>query len=130
MTDENKIGYGRPPKQSRFKPGRSGNPNGRPKGAKNLKTDLAAELNEQVVIHEGAHSKKVSKQRAMLKSLMAKALSGDVGAIAKICGLVERLLLPGECADDDPHLSPDDQLILERFKARHATSVNKGGGDA
>ena len=29
-------GYGRPPRDSRFKPGRSGDPSGRPKGARSL----------------------------------------------------------------------------------------------
>ena len=28
--DDQLIGYGRPPEQSKFKPGQSGNPNGRP----------------------------------------------------------------------------------------------------
>src|SRR5271169_6736310 len=32
------VGYGQPPVASRFKPGTSVNPKGRPKGAKNLKT--------------------------------------------------------------------------------------------
>jgi hypothetical protein len=32
------VGYGQPPVASRFKPGTSGNPKGRPRGAKNLKT--------------------------------------------------------------------------------------------
>ena len=29
--DDDKVGYGKPPKHSRFQPGRSGNPRGRPK---------------------------------------------------------------------------------------------------
>jgi hypothetical protein len=37
------VGYGKPPKHTQFKPGKSGNPQGRPKGTKNLKTDLIAE---------------------------------------------------------------------------------------
>ncbi len=41
-----KIGYGRPPKAGQFKPGQSGNPQGRPKGSTNLATDLSAELAE------------------------------------------------------------------------------------
>ncbi len=33
------VGYCKPPKRTRFQPGQSGNPRGRPKGTKNLKTD-------------------------------------------------------------------------------------------
>ena len=38
------VGYGKPPKSGQFKPGQSGNPKGRPKGAKNFKTELATVL--------------------------------------------------------------------------------------
>ena len=41
------VGYGKPPKHTRFKKGRSGNPRGRPRGAKNLSTLLFGALNEQ-----------------------------------------------------------------------------------
>ena len=49
------IGYGKPPKETRFKPGQSGNPRGRPKGAKNKKNDIPRKNEErlkQVFIEE------------------------------------------------------------------------------
>jgi hypothetical protein len=60
------IGYGRPPKATRFKPGVSGNPNGRPKGTRNLATDLAAELGEQITVRENGRPRPISKQRALI----------------------------------------------------------------
>ena len=42
----------RPQNDGRFKPGCSGNPSGRPKGARNLKTDLDKALKKRVAIRE------------------------------------------------------------------------------
>jgi hypothetical protein len=39
------VGYGKPPRHSRFVKGQSGNPRGRPPGAKNMKTLLTKALN-------------------------------------------------------------------------------------
>jgi hypothetical protein len=41
MTDDYEVGYKRPPRNTRFCKGQTGNPHGRPKGARNIKTDLA-----------------------------------------------------------------------------------------
>ena len=119
--EEGKVGYGRPPAATRFKPGQSGNPKGRPKGSLNLKTDLRAELSETIQIREGERSLKVSKQRAMLKSLVAKALKGDARAANVVLMLVDKLFAAdavANAAEEIPALTPDDQAILERFLAR------------
>ena len=83
-SDSHEVGYGKPPKNTRFKPGRSGNPKGRPKGRKNFQTELLEELHESIAVREGGRRRIVSKQRAMLKTLTAKALQGDARAAALI----------------------------------------------
>jgi hypothetical protein len=116
--EEEKVGYRKPPAKTRFKPGQSGNSNGRPKGSVNLKTDLRSELSEKIRIREGERSLKVSKQRAMLKTLVAKALKGDARAANVVLTLVGKLFEPEAAAEQVPALTSDDQAILERFLAR------------
>jgi len=124
MTEKNTngVGYGRPPRHSQFKPGQSGNPKGRPKGTANLRSDLREELGEHIRIREGERELKVSKQRAMLKALVAKALKGDARAANVVLTLVEKLFEPEAARETVPDLTPDDQEILERFLARRMSS--------
>jgi len=115
--EDEKVGYRKPPTRTRFQPGVSGNPDGRRKGSVNLKTDLRSELSELIHIREGERSLKVSKQRAMLKAMVAKALKGDARAANVVLMLAGRLFEP-EVAEEVPALTSDDQAILERFLAR------------
>lgn len=118
MSDDYEVGFGKPPKHTRFKPGESGNPQGRPKGTKNLATDLSEELAERIVVNEGGRQLKISKQRAMIKSLLAKALKGDTRAASVLL----KLLIDAEQATTKnavtEALSEDDQAILARFAER------------
>jgi hypothetical protein len=130
MADEDyDVGYGKPPKAGQFKPGQSGNPNGKPKGAKNLKTELEEELHETIPIKEQGKTKKVSKQRAMLKSLMAKAVQGDTKAANVVLGMTFKLLGSDNFADDPMVLTATDHEVLEDFKTSilaEAAKINKG----
>jgi hypothetical protein len=109
-----KVGYGRPPKSGQFKRGKSGNAKGRPKGRLKLATDLAAELNEQITVREDGRARRVSKQRALIKSLMAKALQGDVRANAALLALYARVNT--DLPDDQDQFVDDNELkILKRF---------------
>ena len=118
MADDYEVGDGKPPEKGQFQPGQSGNPKGRPPGTQNLKTDLAEELAERILIREGGQQRAVSKQRAMLKSLMAKAVTGDAKAANIVLRLVERLLGSDDSEDQEEPLAPDDQKILEAFAKR------------
>ncbi len=113
------VGYRKPPMHTRFKPGQSGNPRGRPKGTKNLKTDLMEELGEKIVIREGDRSQTVSKQRALLKSVVNRAIKGDARAIAIALSTMMRLLDTGEGAPAAEEALLDDEFeILKAFEAR------------
>ncbi len=69
--------YRQPPKATRFKPGQSGNPSGRPKAAKRLLSELEAALSAPVTIKVGSRKRRVSKMQAAVKSLADRAASGD-----------------------------------------------------
>lgn len=128
MTERNySVGYGRPPKHSRFKKGSSGNPTGRQKGTLGLKTLLAAELKSTVKIQEAGRSKTVTKQQAMVKQIVAKALKGDDKAFGRLIPLM--LAIGAEEVADVSHALTDQQKeILERNARRLLeTLADKGG---
>jgi hypothetical protein len=87
--ESQEVGYGHPPRSTRFQKGKSGNPKGRPKGSLNVRTLLAATLRERVVINEGGQRKSVTKLEAALKQLTNKAAGGDLRAIVQLVGLAQ-----------------------------------------
>ena len=129
MADDHEVGYGKPPKHTRFQKGRSGNPEGRLKGTKNLKTDLMEELKETVTVTEGGRRRSISKQRLVLKSLFAKAAKGDVRAVQVILSTVERLLLTDAADAEVPALSESEREILHRFLSEGQAARTPGEDD-
>ena len=118
MPDDEEVGYGKPPKHSRFKKGRSGNPRGRPKGAKNLKTELEEELGELIVVREGGKPKKVTKLRAIIKGQTAKGAHGDTKAATFVGNLLFKLLDTGANEPPAEDVSDDDLAILDDYVRR------------
>ena len=85
LHDDMEVGYKKPPKSTRFKPGQSGNPRGRPKGEPNLSTAIEKELRSVIVVQEGgSRPKRITKTSAIAKRFVNKAVSGDPKAISKL----------------------------------------------
>ncbi len=113
------TGYKRPPVASRWKKGQSGNPTGRKRGTLNLRTDLMAELEEVIQINEGGAPRRITKQRALLKSLAARGIQGDARAANLILNLIARLLKPEDApATAASDVSAEDEAILKAYVAR------------
>lgn len=81
------VGYKKPPKATRFVKGRSGNPNGRPKGTLNLATTVNKALAETVTIIEQGRRKKISKLDATIKGMINRAVKGDAKAVQQLLSL-------------------------------------------
>lgn len=114
--DDYEVGYRKPPAHTRFKPGQSGNPKGRPKGVKNLSTDLEEELEQTITVSEGGHTHKVTKQRAMIKTMVTKAMKGDPRAAQVIVNLVRAIEEARTVRDEAERPDPNDEVILNRFR--------------
>jgi hypothetical protein len=129
------VGYRRPPKHTRFRAGQSGNPRGRPRGQANLVTDVLRELAEQIRVREGSRERSVTKQRAMVKALVAKSLKGEARAAALLIGLLTKLAdekgPPAQPAPPAQTVSDLDQQIVDAFlkRAMADRAASKGDGD-
>lgn len=114
-NEHNERGYGKPPKHSQFKKGRSGNPDGRPKGASSIKADLTAELNETLTFTENGKACTISKQRAVIKSLTAAAMK-DPRAVKILLALMRQLGI----GEEEQQLKTVDVVDLEFLESHFA----------
>jgi hypothetical protein len=113
------VGYGRPPVETRFKKGVSGNPRGRPKGARNFASIVAATLGERVVVNENGRRKRITKLEAAFKQLVNRAAGGEARSIQMLIALVQA----GEVrpAQADPtEASQADANVLRELQRRLA----------
>jgi hypothetical protein len=74
------VGYGKPPRHTRFVKGQSGNPRGRPPGARNFATLLNEALNERVLVTENGGRRKVSKRQAIVTQLVNRSATMGSGS--------------------------------------------------
>ena len=113
------VGYGKPPKHSQFKKGRSGNPKGRPKGAKGVVASIKREMERKVTIREGGQEVTISKAEAVAKRILAKALSGYAGALKLLLQFdaeqVQQVEIDGEQSGQTILPDQTDEAVLQYF---------------
>jgi hypothetical protein len=70
--DDETVGYGRPPKHTRFQTGQSGNRRGRPKGAPNLATALVPGVESPVDAHDPATQPLPEVDQAVMARILSR----------------------------------------------------------
>ena len=120
------VGFKKPPKATRFARGQSGNPNGRPKGSKNLATIVTTAAMQLITVTEHGKTRQVTKLEAAMTQLLNNAASGDFGAmrllIQVIPGMESQAAKIGAPALSDER---DRQVLGELLKRFKQTKQSK-----
>jgi hypothetical protein len=112
------VGFGRPPRHTRFRKGQSGNPRGPKKGSRALKTDLDQALKARLTITVGGKKRKGTTQELAMFALAIKAATGDLRASRLLADLVLNMFGPGERGGGENKLSKQDAELLDRLLNR------------
>ena len=119
--DTYQVGYCKPPVQTQFKKGKSGNPKGRSKGSKNISTLLENAGQKLVTISEDGRTRKITMQDLIVRGLVTKAAKGDTRAVQNYLKLMEKCVGLGEGSSlgdtsqkQTPYDPERDQKILEQ----------------
>ena len=119
------VGYGRPPRQHQFKTGQSGNPRGRPKGARSEDDILAKLLNRKISIQDRSGVRHVSVLEAVYVRVAQNALKGDLKAATFLMN--RKAAVAQGRGGEAPEMNEDDRAVLDSFVAQIINSQTNGG---
>jgi Family of unknown function (DUF5681) len=117
------VGYGSPPREHQFRPGRSGNPRGRPKGAKSEATILRNLLNRKLDIREGRRARKITVFEAILLRFRDDALKGNTKSAAFLFNRYARI--QADESQPSADINEDDRKVLDAFARRARSKRSK-----
>lgn len=124
------IGYGRPPEGSRFKPGQSGNPSGRPRGRRRRK-DLPQLLDElftkRLTVTENGQRKSIAAIELVLTRLLRDAIRGDIRATNQVLKLAEKYPPQQDLARIEGDLGAGIRDKLEQMARNMAAERERAG---
>jgi Family of unknown function (DUF5681) len=121
------VGYGKPPRHTRFQRGQSGNPRGRPAGSRNFGTLVSGALNELVIVVEDGGRRKITKREAIVKQLVNRSAKADWRAIKILLDIVREIEGRVEPETAESSFDAGDENVIEHIKARWHD--NKGASD-
>lgn len=126
-AEDTRVGYSRPPKQHRFKPGGVGNPWGC-KGKPKPEIDF---LDETVVIPVGGKPRRMTRDETVDLALYKSVMAGNVSAARELDKRRKERRANRSEAVTAETLSGEDQAAFERLivrQARGLRSTNSGMG--
>jgi len=124
------VGYGKPPKHSRFKPGQSGNPRGPKKGSRGLRKDLHKALGSKHSIRVNGRTITGTAQELAVSALTMRAAAGDIRAIRQLLAIVMQIFGPDDRGRERANLSSLDQELFDRLMRRLDAEDETGVGDS
>ncbi len=104
---------------AKFTPGKSGNPRGRPKGARNLAAQYLAEINAP----SNNEPEAISKLQATIRAQVSKALEGDLRAIRDVIERAEKLEA-ARSAERGPNFTDSDREAIAEIQRRLAPAMD------
>jgi hypothetical protein len=120
------VGYARPPTWTRFRPGQSGNPKGRPKGARNTASMARDALERTIDVAGNGTQRRMTVREVAYQRLAEKAVSGDIKALNFLLALENEEHQVGS-DQPDAHTSPERALeIVEAFLDRRRAAKGDG----
>lgn len=112
------VGYGKPPRETRFQKGRSGNLCGRPRGSKNLATVVLRESRQKVVVNGPRGTRTVTKVEAAVMQLGNKSVQGDLRATREFLPLIQRSEESAASETQTISVSELDRQMMESLRRR------------
>jgi Family of unknown function (DUF5681) len=121
------VGYRRAPVHTKWKRGQSGNPAGRRKGQRNVRTVLDEQLNERIWIREGNRRRSVTKLEAVIATMINAALKGSAKAQASLIALLRSVGMTDEvtAATNGKPFTVDDAALIQNYFARHGAELKR-----
>ena len=119
--DDDDVGYGKPPRDHQFKPGESGNPKGRPKGAKSEETILRELLQQKISLNERGKARRITIHEGIFRRIIEDCLKGNTKSAAFLLNR-HHAMTSGEPMESG--LSEDDEAVLEAYLQKYQSKLN------